>query len=121
MSRDGGATWSRTWEESQLVEPRCQGSILNYAPQGGKSSRTLLFSNPRSLKRENMSIGVSRDNGHTWSRFVTVFKGRAAYSDLVCLPDGSVGILYENGDPGGKEELYRRISFETVSPVRLFD
>lgn len=121
VSRDGGATWSRTWEESQLVEPRCQGSILNYAPQGGKSSRTLLFSNPRSLKRENMSIGVSRDNGHTWSRFVTVFKGRAAYSDLVCLPDGSVGILYENGDPGGKEELYRRISFETVSPVRLFD
>ena len=52
---------------------------------------------------------------------MTVFKGRAAYSDLVCLPDGSLGILYENGDPGGKEELYRRISFETVSPVRLFD
>lgn len=74
VSRDGGATWSRTWEESLLVEPRCQGSILNYAPQGGKSSRTLLFSDPRSLKRENMSIGVSRDNGRTWSRFVTVFK-----------------------------------------------
>lgn len=121
VSRDGGTSWSRTWEETQLIEPRCQGSLLNYAPHGGKPSQTLLFSNPRSLKRENMSIGVSRDNGRTWSRFVTVWKGRAAYSDLVCLPDGSVGILYENGDPGGREALYRRISFETVSPGRLFD
>lgn len=121
VSRDGGATWDRTWEETQLVEPRCQGSLLNYAPRGGKPSRTLLFSNPRSLRRENMSIGVSRDNGRTWSRFVTVWKGRAAYSDLAALPDGSVGILYENGDPGGKEDLYRRITFETIPPTRLFD
>lgn len=118
VSRDGGATWRSTWEEPQLLEPRCQGSILNYVPQGSKPSKTLLFSNPRSLKRENLTIGVSRDNGCTWSRFVSVYKGRAAYSDLVCLPDGSVGVLYENGD---KDELYKRISFGVVSPVRLFD
>ena len=121
VSRDGGSTWNSTWEEPQLIEPRCQGSLLNYTPRNGKPSRTLLFSNPRSLKRENMSVGVSRDNGRTWNRFVTVFEGRAAYSDLVYLPDGSIGILYENGDPGGKEALYRRISFETISPARLFD
>lgn len=121
VSRDGGATWSRIWEEAQLVEPRCQGSLLNWALPGDKPSKTLLFSNPRALTRKNMSIGVSRDDGRTWSRFVTVWKGRAAYSDLVRLPDGSAGILYENGDPGGKEELYRRITFDIVPAERLFD
>ena len=70
---------------------------------------------------ENISGYWASSSGKALSRFVTVSKGRAAYSDLVCLPDGSVGILYENGDPGGKEQLYRRISFETVSPGRLFD
>lgn len=118
QSRDGGATFIRMWEEPQLLEPRCQGSLLNYALPGAQPSRTLLFSNPRSLRRENLTIGVSRDNGRTWSRFVPVFKGRAAYSDMVCLPDGSVGVLFENGD---SDELYKRISFEVVSPVRLFD
>lgn len=121
VSRDGGHTWSETWEETQLVEPRCQGSLLNYAPAVERSSRTLLFSNPRSLRRENLSLGVSRDDGRTWSRFVTIWPGRAAYSDLVRLADGSIGVLYENGDPGGKEELYKRITFGTVSPEELFD
>ncbi|WP_295937973.1 sialidase family protein [uncultured Alistipes sp.] len=121
VSCDGGETWSRTWEETQLIEPRCQGSILGYSFPGDKPSRTLLFSNPRSLRRENMSIGVSRDDGRTWSRFVTVWKGRAAYSDMVYLPGGAIGILYENGDPGGKEELYRRITFDVVTPAQLFE
>lgn len=121
VSRDGGKSWVRTWEERQLLEPRCQGSIINYAPAGKKPCGTLLFSNPRSRKRENLSIGVSHDDGRTWSRFVTVWPGRAAYSDLVRLPDGSVGLLYENGDPGGKEALYRRITFEVVLPEQLFD
>lgn len=121
VSSDGGASWVRTWEERQLLEPRCQGSILNYAPAGEKPARTLLFSNPRSLRRENLTIGVSLDDGRTWSRFVTVRPGRAAYSDLVRMEDGSVGVLYENGDPGGKEALYRRITFEVVSADRLFD
>lgn len=121
LSADGGLTWTDTWEETQLLEPRCQGSLLNYAAAGKKPARTLLFSNPRSRKRENMTIGVSRDDGRTWSRFVTVWPGRAAYSDLVRLPDGSVGVLFENGDPGGKEALYRRITFEVVPAERLFD
>lgn len=121
VSRDGGETWSRTWEETQLVEPRCQGSLVNYAPAGERPSATLLFSNPRSLRRENLSIGVSRDDGRTWSRFVTICPGRAAYSDMVRLADGGVGVLYENGDPGGKEELYRRITFSVVTPGQLFE
>lgn len=120
VSADGGATWKETWEETQLIEPRCQGSLLSYTPAGDKP-HALLFSNPRSRKRENLTIGISRDNGRTWNRFVGVWPGRAAYSDLVCLPDGSVGVLYENGDPGGKEALYRRITFEVVSAARLFD
>lgn len=117
VSRDGGRSWTRNWEERQLIEPRCQGSILNYTPFGAKPSSTLLFSNPHALKRRNLTIGVSRDDGRTWSRFVSVFPGHAAYSDLVCLPDGSVGVLYESGE----QELYERISFGVVSSGELLD
>lgn len=120
VSRDGGQTWSHQWEESQLLEPRCQGSILNYALSESKPSSTLLFSNPRSRKRENMTIGVSHDNGRTWSHFETINKGRAAYSDLVRLPDGSVGILYENGEGAGKDDIHKRITFEVIASERLF-
>ena len=121
LSRDGGETWERTWEETQLIEPRCQGCLLNLSKRTGKPSRRLLFSNPRSVRRENLSIGVSRDCGHTWKRFITVWKGRAAYSDMTCLSDGSVGILFENGLPGGKEELYHQISFTTIPADALLD
>ena len=121
LSRDGGETWIYTWEETQLIEPRCQGVLLNYKDRKGRLTRNILFSNPRSLRRENLSIGISQDNGYSWPRFITVWKGRAAYSDMVNLPDGAIGVLFENGIAGGKENLYHRISFTIVPASRLFD
>ena len=121
LSRDGGETWIYTWEETQLIEPRCQGVLLNYKDRKGRLTRNILFSNPRSLRRENLSIGISQDNGYSWPRFITVWKGRAAYSDMVNLPDGAIGVLFENGIAGGKENLYYRISFTIVPASRLFD
>ncbi len=57
-----------------------------------------------------------------WYRRIVKTVGREPEITAEYKFDGlTLNILYENGDPGGKEELYRRISFETVSPVRLFD
>lgn len=97
ISRDGGKTLEQTKFEKQLSEPVCQGSILNYS-NGEKITSTLLFSNPDNPdKRRSMTIKSSIDNGMTWKVLYFLGDTPAAYSDLVVLPTGHIGILYENG------------------------
>lgn len=110
ISSDGGEIWSETKYLSELVEPVCQGSMLNYT-KNGKISNNLLFSNPASTdKREKMTVRLSKDNGKTWPYSHLVYPGPSAYSDLVNLPDGNIGLLYENGS----QNPYEKIGFTII-------
>lgn len=115
ISKDGGKTVSEMQYLSELVEPICQGSTLNYM-KSGKISNNILFSNPASTdKREKMTIKLSQNNGTTWPYAFLVYPGPAAYSDLVNLPDGYIGLLYEYGTNNTYEKIgFTRISFETL-------
>jgi sialidase-1 len=114
-SRDGGVTWSECKNETSLPEPVCQGSLLRYiSPQVGGES-FLLFCNPASVKsRDHLTLRTSRDEGQSWSKGFVICEGSSAYSDLVQLPNGSIGVLYERDD-------YKRIAFREVAPDRLND
>ena len=104
-SPDGARNWSKPAFHEQLWEPICMASIVALPTQPG----TLIFSNPHTLKfekdgseapagrgkRENLSIKLSRDDGKTWSVNKTLDPGKAAYSDLVVLADGTILCLYE--------------------------
>ena len=46
LSHDGGQTWTAPGYPSELVEPRCQASLLRYDWPNGKEPGRLLFSNP---------------------------------------------------------------------------
>ncbi len=110
VSRDGGLTFGPLRYDTTLVEPVCQGSLLNYSVKN-KPSRTLLFSNPASkTKRVEMTLRISHDNGQSWERSLRLSRLQAAYSDLTVLPGGDVGILYETGS----QSPYERIVFETI-------
>ncbi len=110
ISSDGGNTFGRKRYARQLVEPLCQGSIINFS-KNGQISDTILFSNPHSkTKRVNLTISISSNNGKSWKKLTTIHKGKAAYSDMVLLDDGYVGILFENGE----KEIYERISFKKI-------
>jgi sialidase-1 len=112
VSNDGGQTFSKEGKAKDLIEPRCQGSVLNFENNQGKPSKRLIFSNPADAsKRINLSLRVSTNNGKTWKYFKQVYADRSAYSDIVQLDSERVGVLFENGD--GKE-TYRRISFSEV-------
>jgi sialidase-1 len=112
VSNDGGKTFYKEGKANDLIEPRCQGSVLNIENDRGKPSKELIFSNPAdAAKRINLSLRVSTNNGKTWSYFKQVYADRSAYSDIVQLDSERVGVLFENGD--GKE-TYRRISFSEV-------
>lgn len=91
-SDDGGVTWSKTWLDPQLVEPRCQASLLA-ASTGGR--QYFLFSNPASTKRERMSVKWSDDAMRTWNQGLCVYTGPAAYSDMVMADGETLALAYE--------------------------
>jgi sialidase-1 len=105
ISQDGGETWSLVRSDPALIEPVCQGSLIRFSwRDGGRTSR-LLFSNPASRKRENLTVRLSTDEGATWSASRQLVAGPAAYSCLVVLPGGDVGCLYEAGEKNPYEKI----------------
>lgn len=99
MSTSGGEKWDTSYIEEQLPEPICQGSMIDINYNG---FHALLFCNPTSVeRREKLGVRVSLDDGKKWSDPFIVEPGDAAYSDLVYLGDGLVGVLYEKGNRGG--------------------
>jgi sialidase-1 len=57
----------------------------------------LLFSNPDSPSRENMTLRLSHDGGLTWPVTKTIYQGPSAYSSLTEMGGRNVAVLYERG------------------------
>lgn len=105
VSSDGAHNWSKPNFHNQLWEPICMAGLLAHPSRPG----TLLFSGAHTVaidaagaeipggrgKRQNLSIKLSRDDGKTWPVNKTLEPGPSAYSDLACLPDGTILCLYE--------------------------
>lgn len=105
MSTDGGATWEKPRFDATLIDPVCQGSILGLGSENGKT--LLAFCNPADTKRrDNLTLRISLDEGTTWARSIPLAKAPegvngsyAAYSDLVKIGPGDIGVLYEREQP----------------------
>lgn len=95
---DQGATWQDVARNPVLIEPTCEGALLGNI--AGASKGTLLFANPASHRRERMAVRLSPDDGATWPHKLMVYEGSAAYSDIVDLGDGRVGVLFERDGYG---------------------
>ena len=97
-SRDGGITWGEVEFDQALVEPVCQASLI-------RAGNLLLFSNPASTRRENMTVRASRDDGETWPRSLVLEKGPSAYSCLAALSRKRFACLYERGSRSPYERI----------------
>jgi sialidase-1 len=118
VSRDGGATFHKPFETVPgLVTPIVQGSTLRLraedegdaarrVPCGewsapGCGANRILFSGPaHPVVREVMAVRSSYDEGRswdTWQEGKVIHWGPSAYSDMVRLGVGEVGLVYEAG------------------------
>ncbi len=105
VSKDGISNWSAPRFDSALLEPICFASLLSL----GK--RRLVFSNPDNLvnrHRKNLTLQLSEDDGHTWTKRRVLEAGWAGYSDLALDRRGRIYCFYEAGAQGGN-------AFQTVS------
>jgi len=93
-SKDGGNTWSESIYDSTLIEPICQGALLQYQAL----SDTILFTNPSNKKkRKNLTLHISFDNGNTWSKKMTLYASKSAYNDMVIGANNNLICLFETG------------------------
>jgi sialidase-1 len=105
ISRDGGITFDPAVEEPQLPDPRNNADVIRVAPDapaGSREARMLLFSNTADeTRRVNLTVRLSCDSGRSWPVSKVVHAGPAMYSVMTRLPDGTIGMLYENGAAQG--------------------
>lgn len=98
-SSSAGDRWDTSYISHELPEPVCEGSMITVVH---RKKHYVLFSNPKDQNaRKKMTITVSDDDGLSWRHSMLVDAGAAAYSDLVQLKNGDIGILYERGNAGG--------------------
>ena len=105
ISRDGGITFGAAVEDSQLPDPRNNADVIRVAPDalpGSREARMLLFSNTADeTRRVNLTVRLSCDAGRSWAVSKVMHDGPAMYSVMTRLPDGTIGMLYENGAAQG--------------------
>ncbi len=113
ISRDGGVSFEKPYLDESLSTPVCQANLLryNFTRNDSDVGELILFSSPLGKERSDLSVWTSRDDGKTWPIRKRVFQGPSAYSDLIVLPDGQVGLLAEVGE----KNPYETITFATFS------
>jgi sialidase-1 len=115
FSKDGGKTWSEIEYDYQLVESKCQASILNYGQLNGKQMH--LFLNPAvPVGRNHLTLKTSFDDCQSWSNDKLIYAGPSAYSCLTKLPDGKIGMFFE----AGEKSAYEKMVFVVFEPNSLF-
>lgn len=101
-SRDGGISFDAATHDENLIDPSCNAGITRYSRKG---KDLLIFTNAASTRRENLTVKLSYDGGLTWPDSRVIHAGPAAYSTVIPMRDGSIGVLYERGDKGAAEQI----------------
>ncbi|NQT87900.1 exo-alpha-sialidase [bacterium] len=95
VSADQGQTWAELREDKGLRSVSCNGSLIAVTHPEGKDGSVLLCSVPVGPKRTHGTVYASFDGGKTWPVQKLAVEGSFAYSSLMELPDGSIGLFYE--------------------------
>ena len=115
-----GETWhnpSQTRFTSGISGNACDGEYMVWCSTvEGNAWNIALQTLPNSGSRQNVSIALSTDEGATFGTPKTICPVGSAYSAAVVLPDGTLGVYYEeNGVFGGFTMRFVRFSLDWAS------
>lgn len=116
VSTNGGTRFAPTENDDALFCNSTQGALLRYSfaddkTAGGKSR--LIFSGVGGPRRENGTVYLSYDEGKTWAHKKMTIPGYFAYSGLVRLSTGDIGLIYES--TGHSEIRFARVSLDWLT------
>lgn len=112
-SHDDGVTFGPVTHDPALIDPGCNAGITRYR-RGGKD--VLIFTNAASTRRESLTVKLSYNAGQRWPVGRVICAGPAAYSTVIPLRDGDIGVLYERGETNPYERItFARFSLAWVS------
>ncbi len=118
-SSDEGVTWSASVQETQLIDPGVNADLIRYtSTKDGFDQNRILFSNPKHPdSRKNLHVYLSTDETETWptANSKQIFEGSSGYSSLTILEDGTIGLIYENGEFENYQITFARLSLDWLS------
>lgn len=108
VTSNRGNNWGTAYNQPAILDPNCDGDFIRYTSTlDGFNKNRLLQSIPyNSSTRKNISVLLSTDEGVSWSAPKTIYTQASAYSSLTILPDGTIGMYYENGEYGDVYDMY---------------
>jgi len=113
VSSDAGATCSRPIADTSGIPPyhETHSGLLRLSdPRTDPAGVSrILFSFPAGPKRTNGSLLISYDDHQSWSKPKVLIPVEFGYSNLDLLPDGTIVLLYENGN-GTSSDIPSRIN-----------
>ena len=120
VTSNDGATWqypSQTRFNTGISGNACDGEYMVWCSTlEGNPWDIALQTLPNSGSRENVSIALSTDEGETFGAPKTICPRGSCYSATVVLPDGTLGVYYEeNGVSNAFVMRFVRFSLDWAS------
>lgn len=106
ISTDDGVTWGEKHHWPEIRTNACNGDLIRY------NDEILLHTVPNSMKRENVSVFLSFDEGRTWPEFKCICPYQSMYSSITVQQDGTIGAYIEENLHGPTELWYENFSME---------
>ena len=116
-SDDGGLSWSESALNPEVYCSACMGSIHRLR-RGADDENRIICSGPGGPGRVDMTVRLSYDEGNTWPVSRVVREGNVAGSDLVVLPDSTIGLLYSHGPTHWNQTSFARVSLDWLTRGR---
>jgi Neuraminidase (sialidase) len=120
FTSDDGETWHKPWRTrftTGISGNACDGEYMVWCSTvEGNPWNIALQTLPNNSSRQNVSIALSTDEGATFGTPKTICPRGSAYSAAVVLPDGTLGVYYEeNGVHDGFVMRFVRFSLDWAS------
>lgn len=111
QSTDQGHSWNLIGDTLH-ADPGCNAGFIRLNTNNQEIFLLTHIHHP--TERKGFTLCFSADGCQTWREFKTIEPGSAAYSSVVELPDGRVGVMYEKDD-------YRQIVFKVVDISKIWN